>query len=258
MIETAESVLKVEREGGIAILTMNYPERRNAFSLQMRAEFIPALEKIEADRDISAIVLTGAGANFSSGGDISGMGKKDAITGRERFRQSHRVIRMLVQSSKPIVGAVEGWAAGAGLSLMCICDTVIVAENSRFICSFNRVGLLPDLGLLHLLPQRVGMGRAKQIMLYGEAFDAKHALEIGLADHVVTPGTTLAAAKERAAKFAAMAPLPLALIRRYLAQGIEDALDLERDLQLAAFQSEDHAEGASAFMGKREPKFTGR
>jgi enoyl-CoA hydratase/carnithine racemase len=252
------AMLTEQRHGAVVVLTMNYPQRRNAFSIPMRAAFIAALDRIEGDQDIRAIVLTGAGANFSSGGDISGMGRKDVAQGRERFRQSHRVVRLLTQSSKPIIGAIEGWAAGAGLSLACCCDTVIAAEDARFICSFNKVGLMPDLGLLELLPARVGMGHARQILLYGEAFDAAHAQAIGLVDHVAPPGTTLSAAIERAQKFAAMAPLPIAMMRRYLAQGIEAALDLERDLQLSLFQSDDHAEGAAAFMAKRAPVFRGR
>jgi enoyl-CoA hydratase/carnithine racemase len=250
-------MLTEHRHGAVVVLTMDYPQRRNAFALPMRAAFVEALDRIEADREVRAIVLTGAAGNFSSGGDISGMGKKDIAQGRERFRQSHRVVRLLTQSSKPIIAAIEGWAAGAGLSLACCCDTVIAADNARFICSFNKVGLMPDLGLLHLLPARVGMGHARQILLYGEAFDAAHAERIGLVDHVVPAGCAFDAALERAQKFAQMAPLPIAMMRRYLAQGTEAALDLERDLQLSIFMSDDHAEGAAAFMEKRAPAFRG-
>lgn len=257
MTHTADMLLDA-RHGAVAVLTMNYPQRRNAFAIPMRAAFIDALDRIEADPSVRAIVLTGAAGMFSSGGDISGMGRKTVAEGRERFRQSHRVIRLLLQSSKPIIAAIEGWAAGAGLSLACCCDTVIAAEDAQFVCSFNKVGLLPDLGLLHTLPARVGMGQARQIMLYGETFGAAHARDIGLVDHVVPKGATLDAAMERARRFADMAPLPIAMMRRYLAQGIEAALDLERDLQLSLFQSDDHAEGAAAFMEKRKPAFQGR
>ncbi|GAN77100.1 enoyl-CoA hydratase/isomerase family protein [Acidisphaera rubrifaciens] len=257
MTHTADMLLET-RHGAVAVLTMNYPQRRNAFAIPMRAAFIDALDRIEGDPSVRAIVLTGAAGMFSSGGDISGMGRKTVAEGRERFRQSHRVIRLLLQSSKPIIAAIEGWAAGAGLSLACCCDTVIAAEDAQFLCSFNKVGLLPDLGLLHTLPARVGMGHARQIMLYGETFGAARAHEIGLVDHIVAKGATLEAAMERAQRFADMAPLPIAMLRRYLAQGIEPALDLERDLQLSLFQSDDHAEGAAAFMEKRRPAFKGR
>jgi 2-(1,2-epoxy-1,2-dihydrophenyl)acetyl-CoA isomerase len=254
---TDAPVVTESRDGAVAILTLNLPARRNALSLPMRAALIAALDRIEPDRDIRAIVVTGAGGNFCSGGDISSMGHKDVAAGRERFRMSHRLVRMFAQSSKPIVAAVEGWAAGAGISLACCCDTVIAAEDSRFVCSFNKVGLMPDLGLLHLLPARIGHGHAKQVMLYGETFGAADAARMGLVDHVVAPSAALDVALERAHRFDAMAPLPLAMTRRFLAQGLEAALDLERDLQLSLFQSADHAEGARAFMEKREPRFSG-
>ena len=250
-------VVTEARDGAVAILTLNYPARRNALSLPLRAALVAALDRIEPDRDIRAIVVTGAGGTFCSGGDISSMGHKDVAAGRERFRTSHRLIRMFAQSSKPIVAAVEGWAAGAGISLACCCDTIVAAEDARFVCSFNKVGLMADLGLLHLLPARIGHGAAKQIILYGETFGAGDAARVGLVDHVVAPGRALEAALERAHRFDAMAPLPLAMTRRFLAQGLEAALDLERDLQLSLFQSADHDEGARAFMEKRAPRFTG-
>ena len=254
----AEAPVVVERRDGAAvILSLNYPERRNALSLSMRAQLIAALDRIESDREIRAIVITGAGGNFCSGGDISSMGHQDVAAGRERFRISHRLIRMLADSSKPLIAAIEGWAAGAGISIACCCDTIVAAEDARFVCSFNKVGLMADLGLLHLLPARIGHGAAKQIILYGEPFGALDAARLGLVDNVVPPGNALEAALARAHRFDNMAPLPIAMTRRFLSQGIEAALDLERDLQLSLFQSADHAEGARAFMEKREPRFTG-
>ena len=258
MSNAAESpVIAERREGAVVVLTLNYPERRNALSLPMRAQLIAALDRIEPDRGIRALVITGAGGNFCSGGDISSMGHQDVAAGRERFRTSHRLIRMLANSSKPLIAAVEGWAAGAGISIACCCDTIVASDNARFICSFNKVGLMADLGLLHLLPARIGQGAAKQIILYGEPFGTLEAARIGLVDRVVPPGKALEAALERAHRFDSMAPLPIAMTRRFLSQGVQAALDLERDLQLSLFQSADHAEGARAFMEKREPRFTG-
>ena len=169
--------------------------------MPMRAALIAAMERIEPDRDVRAVVLTGGGGTFSAGGDISGMDVADLAAGRERFRTTHRLVRLLIESSKPVIAAVEGWAVGAGLGLALCCDTIIAAGDARFMAGFGRVGLIADFGLLHTLPRRVGEGRARQILLYGEAMDAAAAERIGLIDHVVPPGTALQAALHRAATF---------------------------------------------------------
>ncbi|MBV8524962.1 MAG: enoyl-CoA hydratase/isomerase family protein [Acetobacteraceae bacterium] len=251
------TMLTETREGPVLVLTMNYPERRNALAMPMREAMIAALERAEADRDVRALVLTGAGGIFSSGGDISAMGARDIAAGRERFRITHRFVRLMIESSRPIIAAVEGWAAGAGMSVALCCDTIIAAEDARFVASFGRVGLMGDLGLLHTLPARVGQGRARQILLYGEPVDAPRAEQMGLIDQVVPNGRALEAALQRAQMFAAAAPLPVALTKRWLAQGLAEALERERDLQTMLFLSADHAEGVEAFMQKRKPFFKG-
>ena len=112
-------------------------------------------------------MLTGAGGHFCAGGDISGMRIDDLAAGRERFRLTHRLVKLMVHCAKPIIAAVEGYAVGAGLSLALCCDTIVAAENARFAAGFGRIGLIADLGLNHTLPQRIGMGRARQLLLYG-------------------------------------------------------------------------------------------
>lgn len=245
------------REGATAILTLDYPARRNALSMPMRQRLVDALESIETDRDCRAIVVTGAGGAFSAGGDISGMDVTDFAAGRERFRLTHRLVRLLIKGSKPVVAAVEGWCVGAGLSLALCCDTVVAAADARFAAGFGRVGLVADLGLLHTLPARIGQGRARQIFLYGEQMDATTAERIGMVDHVVAPGTALGTALSRAALFHAAAPLPIAMTRQYLCAGLDAALEWERDTQSALFLTADHAEGKAAFLEKRTPGFRG-
>ena len=245
------------QEGATAILTLDYPARRNALAMSMRQAIVDAMEAIEADPAVRAVVLTGAGGTFSAGGDISGMNVADLAGGRERFRLTHRLVRLLIKSSKPILAAVEGHCIGAGLSLALCCDTVVAAEDARFAAGFGRVGLVADLGLLHTLPARIGQGRARQVFLYGEPMGAAEAEGIGIVDRLTPPGTALAAALERARLFHGAAPLPVAMTKQYLAAGLDAALDWERDTQSALFLTADHAEGKAAFLGKRAPTFTG-
>ncbi len=250
-------MLHEERDGATAILTLDYPERRNALAMPMRVKIIEAMDQIESDTSVRAVVIVGGNGVFSAGGDISGMNATDLAFGRDRFRKTHDLVKALVHSSKPVIAAVEGWCVGAGMSLALCCDTIISSSGAKFMTGFGKIGLMADLGLPHLLPLRVGYGRAKQILLYGEQFDAAEALRIGLVDHVVPEGTALAEAKKRAALFADMAPLPIALTKEYMARGLDDALALERDYQATLFTTADHQEGKAAFLGKRKPNFTG-
>ena len=186
------------------------------------------------------------------------MDSVDLLAGRERFRITHRLIRMLIKSRLPIVAAVEGYAVGAGLSLALCCDTIVSAAEAKLAAGFGRVGLVADLGMLHTLPARIGQGRARQILLYGEQMTGADAERISLVDHVTSAGGALAVAMERARAFTAAAPLPIALTRQYLANGLDAALDWEREVQASLFMTADHAEGRSAFLEKRTPAFTGR
>ncbi len=250
-------ILEATREGATLVLTMNEPARRNALSMAMRALFIEELERAERDPAIRAIVITGAGGQFCSGGDITGMDTSDFGAGRERFRITHTMVKAIIDSGKPFVAAVEGWAAGAGVGLAIACDTVIAAETALFITPFVKVGLAPDFALMHTLPRRIGEGRARTMFLSAEPIDAAEAHRIGLADHLAPTVTALEKALERAAKFAEGAPLAIAMTRSILARGLSDALEWERTAQAALFATADHAEGKAAFAAKRPPAFKG-
>jgi enoyl-CoA hydratase/carnithine racemase len=251
----AEMRIAEQRDGGVLTLTLDYPARRNALSLPLREALHRLLEDSQADQAIRAIVVTGAGGTFCSGGDISGMNVTEALGGRERMRRTHRLIRLMVAGRVPIVAAVEGWCVGAGLSLACACDTIVAAEDARFMAGFGKVGLIADLGLPFTLPARIGNGRARQMFLYGTQIDAPQAERIGLVDHVVPKGGALEAATEKARFLAAQAPLPIALTKQILAEGLDRALEDERTFQVECFLSPDHAEGKAAFLEKREPQF---
>ncbi len=246
------------RHGSTVVVTLDQPARKNALSMQMRLDLIEAFERIEGDASVRAVVVTGAAGTFCSGGDISGMNAADFANGRERFRVTHKLVRLMVESAKPYVAAVEGWAAGAGMGVAICCDTVVAAADARFVSPFGKLGLVPDFGLLHVLPRRVGEGAARQIFLRGAAFGADHAAKIGMVDEVVPAGTALERALAIAAEYAEAAPIPLAMVKNYLAQGLADALDWERNTQSTMFLTADHAEGRDAFIGKRKPVFTGR
>jgi enoyl-CoA hydratase/carnithine racemase len=255
---TQAPMLREAREGAIAILTLDQPARRNALAVPMRESLLAAMDRIEADDAIRAVVLTGADGNFSAGGDISGMSADNFAAGRARFRLTQRVVRAFIASAKPIVAAVEGWCVGAGMGMALCCDTVVAGTGSRFMAGFGKIGLVPDFGLLHTLPRRVGEGHAKQIFLHPEPMGAETARGIGLIDRVVADGAALDAAKTLAMSLAESAPLPIALTKSWFAQGLDDALEWERNIQSAIFTTVDHAEGKAAFLGKRAPRFTGR
>ena len=242
-------------DAGVLTLTLDYPERRNALAVPLREDLHRILEAAQGDAEIRAIVLTGAGGVFCSGGDISGMDSTDAEAARERMRRTHRIIRLMVAGRLPIVAAVEGWCVGAGLSVACACDTIVAAEDAKFMAGFGKVGLIADLGLPFTLPARIGAGRARQMFLYGTQLDAISAERIGLVDHLVPKGGALAKATELATFLAAQASLPIALTKQILAEGLDRALEDERHFQATCFLSADHAEGRAAFLGKRAPQF---
>ncbi|MGI4800115.1 MAG: enoyl-CoA hydratase/isomerase family protein [Janthinobacterium lividum] len=246
------------RDGATVILTLDYPARRNALAMPMRQGLIDAFETMESDGTIKAVVLTGAGGMFCAGGDISGMDSNDLLAGRERFRITHRLVRLLIKSRLPVIAAIEGHAVGAGLSLALCCDTIVAATDAKLAAGFGRVGLIADLGLLHTLPARIGQGRARQVFLYGETITGDAAERIGLVDHITPKGEALAVALDRARTFAKAAPIPIALTKQYLAAGLDAALDWEREVQSSLFQTADHAEGRAAFLEKRAPSFNGR
>jgi 2-(1,2-epoxy-1,2-dihydrophenyl)acetyl-CoA isomerase len=246
-----------QRDGTTIVLTLNNPQRRNALAMPLREGLIAAFERIEADRTICAVVLTGAGGTFCAGGDITAMNVKGLADGLERFRITHRLVRLMIRCGKPIVAAVEGYAVGAGLSLALCCDTIVAAEDARFGAGFGRIGLIADLALNHTLPARIGTGRARQVLLYGEQMDAATGERFGLIDHVVPKGGALDLALRRAKTFADAAPLPVALTKGLLADGLDLALERERELQSMLFLTADHAEGREAFLAKRRPVFKG-
>jgi 2-(1,2-epoxy-1,2-dihydrophenyl)acetyl-CoA isomerase len=257
MSDTPVARIVEERDGAVLILTMDQPARRNALAMPIRTALIAALERAQTDPAVRAVVLTGAGGHFCAGGDISGMDVDSAMSGRERMRLTHQLIRLMVLGSLPVVAAVEGYCVGGGLSLACASDTIVAAEDARFAAGFGKIGLMPDLGLPHTLPLRVGQGRARQIFLYHQQMSAPEAARIGIVDEVVPRGHALRTALEKARFLAEQAPAPMALTKQMLGEGLDRALEQERHFQSTLFLTEDFKEGRAAFLGKRPPQFKG-
>ncbi|GHE04025.1 hypothetical protein U879_21015 [Defluviimonas sp. 20V17] len=251
--------LSITNDGPIRVLTLDEPGRRNPVGHGVRLALRDALSDAEREPEVSGVVLTGAGGQFSAGGDIRDQqGVSDIHVARDRFTLMKELLGRMARLSKPLVAAVEGWAAGGGFSLAVICETVVAAEDAHFAASFGTIGLFPDMRLLATLPARIGAGRAQRIFLSSGRIDAAEALRLGAVDEVVPPGAALKRAVEIARAGAALAPLPRMLVKDYYAAEIDRALDYERELQPFLMFSTDASEGRAAFFEKRKPAFKGK
>jgi len=247
----------------VRILTFDDPQRLNALSDDMRASLLRALETAMADTDARAIVLTGAGANFTAGADIRQLALSappDPARYRRRLTPLHRAIELVAGGPKPVIAAVEGVAFGAGLSIASACDFVVAGDNARFGAAFGKIGLTADCGLAWSLPQRVGRTLARDIMFTGRAIEAEEAHRIGIVDRLVPAGSALTAALEKVATYREIAPLSIAAMKAAFAQGpgsLSEVLALEAQQQPMLGMTQDHAEGIAPFRERRAARFTG-
>lgn len=259
-MSTDEPLVLIETEDMVRTFTLNDPDRRNAISVPLRRELRTALEEAMSDEGCRAIVLTGAGRAFSSGGDLSSMPRHDRADARDRLHLVADVVELMVTGPTPVIAAVEGAAVGAGTSLTAACDYVVAARGSTFGAIFNRIGLVADSGLHWTLPRKVGPGPARRLLLRGRLVDADEAHRLDLVDELVDDGDALIVARERADEFTRKAPLALAATKRLLAHpaSLTETLHAEEQAQVALFETGDFAEGNAAFFDRREPRFTGR
>jgi enoyl-CoA hydratase/carnithine racemase len=254
-----------EPRESITTITLNRPDKLNAFGGTMREELLQALRAAEGDARCRVVVITGAGRAFSSGGDVEFMAslrkRADTAVFRTLLEAARDVVLQVAGMSKPIIASINGVAAGAGCNLALACDYRIASDQARLGQTFVRIGLHPDWGGTWFLPRLVGRSAAFELMATGRLVDAGEALRIGLVDNVV-PADALAAETEKlAASIAAGPPAAIAAIKRALSAAertdLRSQLDLETEHQLRAFQSKDAAEGMNAFFEKRTPRFTG-
>jgi 2-(1,2-epoxy-1,2-dihydrophenyl)acetyl-CoA isomerase len=250
------------RDGGVLTLTLNRPDALNSFNVEMKDALLAALKDAGRDKSVRVVVLTGAGRAFSAGQDLKERQEPGvADLGFELRARYNRIVLAMRTLEKPVIGAINGVAAGAGISVALACDIRIAAENASFIEVFARVGLVPDTGSSWFLPRLVGYARAAEMSFTTDPVDAATAERIGLVNRVVPADKLMDETNALAAKLAQAAPLALGLAKRALNRamesGLEDSLEYEAQLQSIAGRSKDHVEGVAAFVEKRPPKFTG-
>ena len=258
-----ETVLvELDAEAGVATITLNRPEALNALTVPMKEALLAAFRRLERDKAIRAVILTGAGRAFCAGQDLRERLEPGAaplgIEVRERYNPIIRAMRRL---PKPIVGAINGVAAGAGASLAMACDIRIASDAASFALAFGRVGLVPDSGATWFLPRLVGATRAAELALLNDPVSAADAVRLGLVGRAVPAAELATEARAVADRLAAGAPRAIALTKRALnaawTHDLDAALEYEAHLQDLAGRTKDHAEGMAAFMEKRPPRFTG-
>jgi 2-(1,2-epoxy-1,2-dihydrophenyl)acetyl-CoA isomerase len=251
----------VERAGAVATLRLNRPAQSNAFTRASRAELALALRDASRDREVRCIVLAGSGRNFSAGQDLREEGGLDDVASVVRDGYAP-IIRAIVDAPKPVIACVHGAAAGAGAALMLACDMRILSYDAFILMAFSTIALVPDSGASWFLTQQVGYQRAFELCATGRRVDANEALTHGLCERVVPADQLEAEVATLAAELAARPPLALAwtkrLLRRSLAAGLDEVLELEAQLQRSATATADHREGVAAFLAKRAPTFEGR
>lgn len=267
-IDTGTNDLLAERDGGILILTMNRPERRNALSTDMLGAMADQLADAELDPEVRVVVLTGAGGAFCAGGDVKGMAEGkgldvpiDVRIHRQRISQ-RSTSGKLHTMPKPTLAAIPGAAAGAGLSLALACDMRVMSESAIMTTAFAKVGFAGDYGGTWFLSQLVGSAKAREMYFLSDRVDAAAAERLGLANRVVAPDALMDETMAMAKRLEQGAPLAYRYMKenlnRALGGDVMDCMDLEVTHHTHTGQSEDHKNATKAFVEKRPPVFNGR
>jgi len=253
--------VETSRDGAVLTMTLNRPDVLNAFTAEMHRQLAGAFKEAR-DPEVRAVVVTGAGRGFCVGQDLNEFGEAARdIAGRLR-RQYHPTVRAVRELEKPVLAAVNGPAAGAGLSFACACDLRIAAESATFVPAFISIGLVPDMGGTFFTTRLLGPARAFEWMTSGRRLSAAEALDWGLVSEVVPDEHLAERAADRAAELAAMPTRGFGFSKRLYDHAetatLEEQLEREAQLQAAATQTDDFREGVAAFLEKRDPRFEGR
>lgn len=247
---------------GVAIITLNRPDKLNSFNQEMALELQDVLDQCMDNAAVRAILLTGAGRGFCAGQDLAEAVAPDSAAIEEHVETKYNpIVRRIRGIEKPVIAAVNGVAAGAGANLAFCCDIVLAAEGAKFIQSFINIGLIPDTGGTYFLPRLVGLHRATALMMLGEKMTAQEAKELGLVYQVFPDSELIEGAMALAKRMAKMPTRGLGLTKKALNYSLSNDLDeqlaVERELQGMAGRTADNAEGIAAFLEKRPPVFTG-
>lgn len=262
-MQATSPVLQVRFRDSIAVLTLDRPDRLNAVTLEMYESIQEAFSGIERRADIRAVVITGAGRAFCVGADLKNHAgaKMDDGARRRYIRAGQRTCRLIQNSRKPVVAAVNGHAIGAGLELALSCDFIVVSEAAKLRFPEIALGTFVGGGVTYTLPRRVGLTRARELIFLGSFFVGREALEMGIANRCVSPDRVFEAACSLARSLAQKAPLSLGFAKKLLSQAQhidpETALNLEEEALFRCMKTRDWEEGIAAFAEKREPRFKG-
>jgi 2-(1,2-epoxy-1,2-dihydrophenyl)acetyl-CoA isomerase len=261
----AYNTILYEQSGGVLTITMNRADKLNALTDVMLAELLAAFRRAGREASARAVVLTGAGRGFCPGADLSTVQDRIAGNGVDYGKHLRATFNPLIATMrglpKPVIGAINGVAAGAGMSIAVACDLKIAAESASFLQAFVKIGLVPDSGSTWMLPRLIGTARAMEMFLTGRKVTAQEALTWGMVNQVVPDDQLMSVVGEIAAQFAAAPTQAIGYIKRAVEYAsihtLEEALEYEADMQDLAGRTADHAEGLRAFLEKRTPEFHG-
>ena len=254
--------ITLQKEAGIAILTLNRPEQLNAITLPMAYSLAGACEEIGDDKDVKAVVITGAGRGFCAGLDVSAFEHIKKMSQTELGELMRLLSASIYNLPQPVIAAVNGATAGAGMSISLLCDIRIASDKAWFSSGYLRMGIIPDLGFTYFLPRLTGTAKALELMVSNEHVSAVEAERLGIVSRVVAQDELMKAAMELAEKVAAGPSLAIGLAKQAVRRGIHNSLEQQVEFECFAdyicFQTEDHDEGARAFQEKRPPQFKGK
>jgi enoyl-CoA hydratase/carnithine racemase len=257
--------IHLTKKDSILHLKLNRPESMNSINLKMAEELSQIAEEANRDEEVKVIILSGEGRAFCSGGDISFLqviSKMAAPEVRSFVYDVERKLGKIAYIDKPVIASIHGFALGAGLSLALLCDICIATENALLGMEFIKIGIIPELGVKHLLPRLLGVNKAMEMVLTGDRINGKEGERIGLINRAVPEGQLEAVTLELAKKLVGLAPIAVQLAKKSLKgdilQGLDAAFEYEADLNSICYLTEDFREAAQAFMEKRKPVFKGR